>query len=483
LIYPSFEEFNKLAGKGRHIPVCKIMPFKDDFFELASMAGVDNSGVLFESLKGSPRISRYSIFAVNPFLTIESKNGVVKLTQGENCREFKGNPIDEIRKVLAKNKTLPLPKAPSFCGGALGYFSYDAGRWFEKIPNGVRDDARTPDCQFHFFDVVFVLDHFDKTLFVTTTAPIEGNLKLDYLEAVKKIEEPLAKIEKKRIQKSNIRVGKACANLSQQQFEEIVNQTREYIFAGDIFQANLSLRLDTPFVGNSFELYKILRRINPSPFAAYLNFKDLSIVSSSPERLVKVEGDIVETRPIAGTRRRGVDFLEDERLSVDLMLNQKERAEHIMLVDLERNDLGRICDYGSVCVNELMVIEQYSHVIHIVSNVQGRILPDKDLLDVVRACFPGGTITGCPKIRAMEIIDELEPTRRGIYTGSIGYLSFSGCMDLNIAIRTIIIKDDIAYAQAGAGIVADSEPKKEYFESLQKAEAMLKALEEYGRLN
>ncbi len=483
MIYPGYEEFSKLAEKGRRIPVCKAMSFKDDFFELTSRAGVGNSGILFESLKGSSKISRYSIFAVNPFLTIESKNGVVKLIQGENCRRFNGNPIEEIRKVLTKHRTLSLPKVPSFCGGAVGYFSYDAGRWFEKIPDGTIDDTKTPDCQFHFFNVVFVFDHFDKTLFVVTTAPVDGNLKFNYLEAVKRVEESFAKLKKKRIQKSFIRVGKACPNLTQKQFEKIVGQTREYIFAGDIFQANLSLRLDTPFVGDSFELYKILRRINPSPFAAYLNFKDIDIVSSSPERLVKVEDGIVETRPIAGTRRRGVDFLEDEKLSADLILNQKERAEHIMLVDLERNDLGRICDYGSVCVDELMVIEQYSHVIHIVSNVKGRILSDKDLLDVVRACFPGGTITGCPKIRAMEIIDELEPTRRGVYTGSIGYLSFSGHMDLNIAIRTIVIKDNVAYAQAGAGIVADSEPKKEYFESLQKAKAMLKALEEYGKLN
>ncbi len=483
MIYPSFEEFNKLAEKGKRIPVCKIMPFEDDFLELASKAGVGNLGVLLESLKGSAKISRYSIFAVNPFLTIESKDGIVKLTGGEAIKEFNGNPVTEIRKVLTKYRALSLPKAPSFCGGAVGYFSYDAGRWFEKIPDGTIDDTKMPDCQFHFFDIAFIFDHFDKTLFVITTAPVDGNLKLDYLEAVKKVEESFAKLEKKRVQKSFICVGKACANLTQKQFEEIVRQTREYIFAGDIFQANLSLRLDTPFIGDSFELYKILRRVNPSPFAAYLNFKDIDIVSSSPERLVKVERGIAETRPIAGTRRRGIDYLEDEKLSVDLVLNQKERAEHIMLVDLERNDLGRICDYGSVCVDELMVIEQYSHVIHIVSNVRGRILPDKDLLDVVRACFPGGTITGCPKIRAMEIIDELEPTRRGIYTGSIGYLSFSGHMDLNIAIRTIVIKDNVAYAQAGAGIVADSEPRMEYFESLQKAKAMLKALGEYGKSN
>ncbi|MDO8885490.1 aminodeoxychorismate synthase component I [Candidatus Oleimmundimicrobium sp.] len=481
MIYPSFEEFNKLAEDGKRIPVCKIIPFEGDFFDLASKAGISDSGILFESLKGSAKISRYSIFAVAPFLTIESKDGVVKLTKNGISKEFNGSPIDEIRKVLAEYRTISLPKIPSFCGGAVGYFSYDAGRWFEKIPDETVDDTKMPDCQFHFFEVAFVFDHFNKTLFVTTTTPVDGNLKLDYFEAVKKVEESFAKLEKKRVQKSFIRVGKVSPNLTQKQFEAIVKRTREYIFAGDIFQANLSLRLDTPFVGDSFELYKILRRVNPSPFAAYLNFKDIDIVSSSPERLVKIEDGVVETRPIAGTRRRGINCLEDEKLSVELILNQKERAEHVMLVDLERNDLGRICDYGSVCVDELMVIEQYSHVIHIVSNVKGKILPDKDLLDVMRACFPGGTITGCPKIRAMEIIDELEPTRRGIYTGSIGYLSFSGHMDLNIAIRTIVIKDNVAYAQAGAGVVADSEPKKEYFESLQKAKALLKALEEYRK--
>ena len=266
--------------------------------------------------------------------------------------------------------------------------------------------------------------------------------------------------------------------MSKDEYINIVKRTKEYIKAGDIFQANLSQRVSAS-IGNTeqWEIYKTLSMINPSPFAAYLDMGDYQIVSSSPERLLLFTGDTVETRPIAGTRPRGVDARGDKEMREDLLLNEKERAEHLMLIDLERNDLGKISDYGSVFVDEFMITEDYSHVIHIVSNIKGRVAKNKTCFDAIRAAFPGGTITGVPKVRCMEIIDELEPVVRGPYTGSLGYISFAGAMDLNIIIRTFVIKNGIAYVQAGAGIVADSEPEKEYFETLKKAEALIKTLE------
>jgi para-aminobenzoate synthetase component 1 len=271
---------------------------------------------------------------------------------------------------------------------------------------------------------------------------------------------------------------KLASNMTKDQFESMVMQCKEYIAAGDIYQANLSQRLSAVLGGvDPIHLYKVLRNINPSPFSAYLDFGDLQLVSSSPERLVRLHEGIADTRPIAGTRRRGKDGSEMRALSAELLTNEKERAEHIMLLDLERNDLGRVCDYGTVRVDEMMAVEDYSHVIHIVSNIRGTLAPGRDAFDLVRAVFPGGTITGVPKVRCMEIIDELEPVARGPYTGSIGYIANTGDMDLNIIIRTFVVKNGTAHIQVGAGIVADSDPEREYIETLQKAEALKKALE------
>jgi para-aminobenzoate synthetase component I len=266
-------------------------------------------------------------------------------------------------------------------------------------------------------------------------------------------------------------------NMTKEQFKSMVVRAKEYIKAGDVFQVNLSIRLGKELKADPWYVYKVLRRVNPSPYAAYVNFGDIQLVGSSPELLVKINNGIAETRPIAGTRRRGLDREEDLALAKELINNEKECAEHIMLVDLERNDLGRVCSYGTVKVDELMVIEEYSHVMHIVSNVQGELAEGKSNFDLLKACFPGGTITGCPKVRCMEIIEELEPTRRGVYTGSVGYFGYSGEMEMNISIRTLVVTEGKAYVQAGAGIVVDSIPEREYYESLKKAEALLRALE------
>jgi len=370
----------------------------------------------------------------------------------------------------------------------MGYFSYDMGRFFEKLPDETVDDLQVPECYFMFVNKVICFDHFDRTMKIIVTVSPQDYSSADeaYSRAVEDIRSILSTIRNNKPGKEIIikdidralqfKFNPDC-NVTKEQFEEMVEKCKEYIRAGDIFQANLSLRLSKETSLDPFFLYKVLRQINPSPYMSFINFEDMNIVSSSPELLVRVNGDLAETRPIAGTRKRGSNREEDLALARELVSNEKERAEHVMLVDLERNDLGRVCRYGTVEVNELMVIEEYSHVMHIVSNVRGRLAEGKNRFDLFKACFPGGTITGAPKIRSMEIIEELEPTRRGPYTGSIGFLGYTGEMEMNIVIRTILMKEGRAYVQAGAGIVADSAPEREYFESMKKAEALLRALE------
>ncbi|MBU0687349.1 MAG: anthranilate synthase component I family protein [Candidatus Margulisbacteria bacterium] len=342
------------------------------------------------------------------------------------------NPFDILKEQFNKHKNHPEFK------GIFGYISYDAAWHLEKLPHYAKDDL---------------------------------NLPIIYFIAPRKLEIILHDATEPSRLSSSRKENNLKSNLSKAEFENIVIKAKQYIKDGDIYQANLSQRLEFDTKDPPLEIYKRLREINPSPFASYFNFGDFQIVSCSPERLIKLENGLAQTRPIAGTRPASATDNE-------LLLNPKERAEHIMLVDLERNDLGRVCEYGSVKVNEQMIIEKYSHVIHIVSNVIGKLSKDKDQFDLIQAMFPGGTITGCPKIRSMEIIEELEPVKRGIYTGSIGYILPDGTMDFNIIIRTILMKDKKAYIQVGAGIVADSDPEKEYYETLHKAGAMVEALNE-----
>ncbi len=376
---------------------------------------------------------------------------------------------------------------PNFFGGAVGYFGYDCLHFFEEVPRRAFDDLLLPDIFLIFVDVVIAFDHIKNRIKIIAVAPFSKSNGKSYDEAVSKIEKIFGKLkshatselyELNKLNELNKTQGNSevKSNFSRHEFESIVRKAKRYIKAGDIYQANLSHRFWTECDVPAFELYKALRQINPSPFASFLDFGELKIVSSSPERLLKVNGRDIQTRPIAGTKPRGDNSEEDLEKSLELILSDKERAEHIMLVDLERNDLGRVCEYGTIKVNELMALEEYSHVIHIVSNVQGRLKSGFDRFDLIRAAFPGGTITGCPKVRCMQVIDELEPVARGPYTGSVGYLSFNGDMDLNIVIRTFVIKGQDAYVQVGAGIVADSDPTREYDETLYKAEALLKAL-------
>lgn len=443
---------------------------------------------LLDSARGSENSARFSFLGFEPHCVCRTRQASAEIIRGKTREIRHGDPYLLLQEVMEEYRGIRFEGLPKFWGGAMGYFSYDMGRYFEKLPDMTVDDQDVPESYFMFFDKVICFDNVDGVMQIMVASCPEDNP--DPREAYRKACEEISRII------NLIRHGRAGqnvvvdthdiglrntftpeCNVTKEQFEEMVAKCKEYIRAGDIFQANLSLRLGKSTSVEPFFLYKVLRQINPSPYMSFIDFGDMHVLSSSPELLIRLIGDLVETRPIAGTRRRGADREEDLALAHELITNEKERAEHIMLVDLERNDLGRVCRYGTVEVNELMVIEEYSHVIHIVSNVRGGLAEGRSRFDLFRACFPGGTITGAPKIRSMEIIEELEPTRRGPYTGSIGYLGYAGEMEMNIVIRTILMKDGKAYVQAGAGIVADSVPEREYFESMKKAEALLRALE------
>lgn len=435
---------------------------------------------LLESASRPIRTGRYSFVGTGPFLVFKSKGREIEITKNGEKRLVYDSPLKILRELIRKYRIDRIDGLPPFIGGAVGILNYDFVHHFERLPKTTEDDLKLPDAHFIFVETLVAFDHYSDRAWIITNPEVKNESRENAAIRIDGIIERLAGAARTSIafdkhKKGPIRIKHEMPKAI---YETIVKRAKEYIAAGDIFQANLSQRLSADIGGlDPWRLYMILSNINPSPFAAFLEFDGYHIVSSSPERLVKVEEDTVETRPIAGTRPRGNSPEGDMEMRAELLLNEKERAEHIMLIDLERNDLGRVCDYGSIGVDELMVTEDYSHVIHIVSNVRGSLVKGKDCFDVIRAAFPGGTITGVPKVRCMEIIDELEPVARGPYTGSIGYVSFTGDMDLNIVIRTFVIKDGMAYVQAGAGIVADSDPEREYHETLHKAKALIKTLE------
>lgn len=420
---------------------------------------------LLDSAGESKELNEYSFVGLNPFLTIET------------CGS---DPLSELREAVTRFSPGALPIDAPVWGGAFGFLSYDCARYVEKIPETAEDDLELPEAVFVFPGLLLVFDH-DRRKTLVIINEVIGHDPAESLRAAEmKLDAALNTLKHKADTPASAGHSSSPstglnANIRPDGYEAIVRRAKEYIFAGDIFQTNLSVRFEVPISSDPFSLYMSLRSVNPSPFAAFLDFGQFQLASSSPERLVRIKQGIAETRPIAGTRRRGADEKEDDSLTADLLLNEKERAEHVMLVDLERNDLGRISKSGTVRPTELFAVEKYSHVIHIVSNIAGEVADGYDQFDVARAVFPGGTITGCPKVRCMEIIEELEPNRRGPYTGSIGYFGFNGNMDTNIIIRTFVIIGDRAYVQAGAGIVADSDPSREYFEAVSKATALFKA--------
>lgn len=457
---------------------------------------------LLESVKGSEQTGRYSFIGFEPYLTLTVKSGLIEIESGGKKTLSTRKPLQRLRELIVSYKQEAIAELPPFQGGAAGMFTYDFVHYLERLPKNAEDDLELPEAHFFMVDRLVAFDHSREKSWVIV-CPGVRRTQLGYSEiydnanaCIKEAEETLQRIVDRlgaddsslshlgvagQPGASEIEAPPAILlryDVPKERYENMVRKAKEYIAAGDIFQANLSLRVSAEIgARDPWSLYTTLRDVNPSPFSSFIDFGGYQIVSSSPERLVRVRDGVIDTRPIAGTRPRGRDRGEDESMRAELLLNEKERAEHIMLIDLERNDIGRVSDYGSVFVDELMVTEDYSHVIHIVSNVRGTLADGKDCFDVIKAAFPGGTITGVPKVRCMEIIDEIEPFRRGPYTGSLGYIGFNGNMDLNIIIRTFVIKDGTAYMQAGAGIVADSDPEREYYESLKKAEALIRTLE------
>lgn len=495
MCYPNEKQFIRLAKKHNLIPVYKeILADTETPVSAYLKLKTDSYSYLLESMEGAEKVARFSFLGIRPLIIFKSKNNnvsVVNFGERRTQRNFiaKSNPLMELKKIAGNIKFAELKGMARFCGGFVGYLGYDMVRFFEPklAKNKIKDDLNLADAYFMLMEHLVIFDHVRHCLKIVVNAEIKKelrtknqNLRKKYAEAVKKIEEIEEKFKKPIVDhphKPQATVAaKIESNIKKADFKKMVLKAKDYIKRGDIIQVVLSQRFSCRIKESSFDIYRKLRSINPSPYMYYLNFKEVSLAGSSPEMFVRCEGGRVDTRPIAGTRPRGKNDAEDLKFSQNLLSDKKELAEHLMLVDLGRNDLGRVCKYGTVKVNEWMAIEKYSHVMHIVSNVKGRLRGDKDVFDVVAATFPAGTVSGAPKVRAMEIIDELEKVSRGPYAGCVGYFSFSGNLDTCITIRTIMIKDNTAYIQAGAGIVADSDPESEYSETLNKAKAQMEAI-------
>ncbi|MBI3752670.1 MAG: anthranilate synthase component I [Deltaproteobacteria bacterium] len=484
--FPPLEDFTAKAGKGNLIPVYREI-MADMATPVSAFKNIDRGGPAFllESVEGGEKWGRYSFLGVEPRIIFKSKGNHIEVIEDGKKGVRKGDPISILKEILSKYRPVAADELPIFYGGAVGYIGYDMVRFFEDLPDTSQPDIDLYDAIFVITDTLLVFDNLEHKIKIVANAVIEkGDNPADvYKSATKKIDA----LVKRLLNKGQVARGKGhrennfskdiISNFSKERFTDGVLKAKEYIQAGDIIQVVLSQRFETGLDVEPFDIYRALRVINPSPYMFYLRLDGIELIGSSPEILVMVEGKDIDVRPIAGTRPRGKDETEDKKLEDELLKDPKEIAEHIMLVDLGRNDVGRVAKQGAVSVNELMTIERYSHVMHIVSNVHGQLGKNKDSFDALRSCFPAGTLTGAPKVRAMEIIEEIEPCKRGAYGGSVGYFGFSGNMDMAITIRTLVVKNDKIYIQAGAGIVADSDPEKEYQETINKAKAMLKAVE------
>lgn len=435
-----------------------------DIFE--KLYGADRYGFLYESLETSGSRGRYSFLGGRPLQVMRSRGThyVIEIDGRQQPRI--GNPFDWLRSQV--QKVPDTPRLKPFSGGAVGYAGYDAVRWFEKIPDHASEFMQVPDLYFIFPGEIVVFDHADQSCRILLYHQDRQRLAL--------LQSALEQAPRPRVTQPAIKAGAFSSNCTYAKFTGMVKKAKNYIYAGDIFQVVLSQRFSCRVTSPALTVYQACRLANPSPYMYYLNLSGLQVIGSSPELLVKLTDGEVTIRPLAGTRPRGRNHDEDQALARELLRDHKERAEHVMLVDLARNDIGRVCSYGSVRPDFLLKVEKYSRVMHLVSDIRGRLIPDRDAFDLFRAAFPAGTVTGAPKIRAMEIIDELEPQRRAIYAGAIGYFSYDGNMDMCIAIRTIVMKNRRCYIQAGAGIVADSDPRREYQETLNKANALFRAV-------
>ena len=480
----SFDEFKELARRGTFVPVCKeivadLLTPVSAFLKIAEHA---DYAFLLESVEGGEHVGRYSFLGKDPFLILRARDGKTTIDRGGQTTESDRPFIETLRSLMADFRSPFVPDLPRFTGGAVGYLGYGAATWFEPVLGdlgGSPDGA--DDAGFMLFDTVLAFDHVQHRILIIANARItaDDDLEALYQFACAKIQFVERELERSLSQVRREPSGPPDlqSNHTREKFEEQVRTAKEYIAAGDIYQVVLSQRFQAVVSADPFTVYRALRHVNPSPYMYFVRMGGVSVVGSSPEMLVRVEGARVETHPIAGTRPRGRTEDEDMRLAEELKRNEKERAEHVMLVDLGRNDVGRVCEYGSVRVPQFMGLERFSHVMHLTSIVEGKLADDRDRLDALVSCFPAGTVSGAPKVRAMQIIKELEPSGRGLYAGAVGYLDFAGNLDFCIAIRTIIMSNGKAYLQAGAGIVIDSNPTAEYEETRDKARALLKALE------
>ena len=482
---PDFKEFCALAKQGNLIPVSREV-LADFETPVSALAKIDRGSCayLLESVEGGEKWARYSFLGSGSPTLIHGNDREVIVSSGRRRRRIpvKTDLLACLREIMLEYRPVQVPGLPRFCGGAVGYLSYDVVRQFERLPAQRKDILGLPQACFLLTDTLLVFDNVAQTIRIVANAHVgERNHKAAYADAVRRIDRMIARLRTGRRPASRRPASRRppifTSNMSKADFEKVVMQTKEYIKAGDIFQGVLSQRWQATIRARPFDIYRALRVINPSPYMYYLRFPEVELVGASPEVLVRCEDDLVQLRPIAGTRRRGATEEEDRALREELLSNEKERAEHVMLVDLGRNDVGRVARPGTVLVKDFMAVEQYSHVMHLVSQVEGRLQQGMDSYDVLRACFPAGTVSGAPKIRAMEIIEELEPSRRGPYAGAVGYFGFSGNMDTCINIRTVVVKGRQAFIQAGAGIVADSDPEAEYVETCNKAKAMMRAVE------
>jgi anthranilate synthase component 1 len=518
--FPTFDTFVEQARDVDYVPVYRRL-VSDALTPVQAFKKLDlgMASCLFESVIGGEKVGRYSFLAGEPFLMLEARGNQVTVAHrnqhADNPMEApdswthksfeSSSPLTVLREQVQAVRVVHMDPLPPFIGGAVGYAGYDTVRYVEHLPNPPEDDRGLPDLMFAFYDHMVVFDHVQKTIIVLALADVRAladvqalpdvhddrpnlaqkiELRRTYQQACQRVDRLVDRLDSpgEPIRLADINTSGEVqldytSNFTQEQFEEVVHKCVEYIRAGDIFQVVVSQRLEVPLLAAPFELYRTLRVVNPSPFMFYLRTPDVTLVGSSPEILVRVVDGQVTVRPLAGTRHRGETEQEDQRLADELLADPKERAEHVMLVDLGRNDVGRVAQYGSVELSDVMVIERYSHVMHITSNVTGQLRDDLDAFDALAACLPAGTVSGAPKVRAMEIIDELEPHRRGPYAGAVGYLDFAGNMDTCIALRTVVVQDGKAYVQAGAGIVADSVAEVEYEETLNKARGLLKAIE------
>ena len=484
--YPDFEQFSRLTQEGNLIPIYREI-LADTETPVSALMKLRTKPHLFllESVEGGEKWGRYTFLGSDPHVIFTVRGEEVLIQEKGEIRTHKhgGDPLGLLKDLLYSYRPVPVEGLSRFYGGAVGFLGYDMVRYFERLPARARKELNTDDAMFLITDTLMIFDNVRHTIKVVACALTEGkdDLRAIYDQAIAKIEKMIetlkTPVETRTMPQDATNDTPPQSNMQPEAFKTMVKRAKDYIVAGDIIQAVLSQRFQREHRTDPIDLYRALRYINPSPYLFFLKLEDLILIGSSPEVTVRLEEGITELRPIAGTRRRGKNEQEDRQLSDELLQDPKERAEHVMLVDLGRNDLGRIARIGSVQLNQFMVVERYSHVMHLVSHIQAQLASGKDAFDVLKATFPAGTLTGAPKVRAMEIIDELEPSQRGPYGGAVGYFSYTGNMDFCITIRTMVILDGSIYIQAGAGIVADSDPETEYQETINKAMGMMQAID------